>query len=179
MKKAAVPTTAASGTAVSRSRITAVQSVYIPGCEEKSLPSSQQSRPPWMFRPRPCAPMPFPLAPLSALALQASPARLRTGRGPGDAAWWLPLRGPTLLRAVLLGCLWFGSAPWGAARAGVQFENCVRGLDGSLTCDTVPTGDTYLTDKARQFGLFQNASPGWNEFNPFEGYDEDFGDDPY
>jgi hypothetical protein len=65
------------------------------------------------------------------------------------------------------------------ARAGVQFENCVRGADGSLTCDTVPTGDTLLNDKDAQFGLFQNASPGWNEFNPFQGYDEDFGDDPY
>lgn len=64
------------------------------------------------------------------------------------------------------------------AHAGVQFENCVRGPGGSLTCDTVPTGDTLLNDKDAQFGLFQNASPGWNEFNPFQGYDEDFGDDP-
>jgi hypothetical protein len=63
--------------------------------------------------------------------------------------------------------------------AGVQFENCVRGAGGSLTCDTVPTGDTLLNDRDAQFGLFQNASPGWNEFNPFQGYDEDFGADPY
>ncbi|MFM7733009.1 MAG: hypothetical protein ACKO6F_06035 [Cyanobium sp.] len=65
------------------------------------------------------------------------------------------------------------------ARAGVHFENCSRGADGSLTCDTVPTCDTLLNDRDAQFGLFQNASPGWNEFNPFQGYDEDFGDDPY
>jgi|688.fasta_scaffold1039573_2 hypothetical protein len=63
--------------------------------------------------------------------------------------------------------------------AGVRFENCSRGVDGSLTCDTVPTGDTLLDDRDAQFGLFQNASPGWNEFNPFQGYDEDFGNDPY
>jgi hypothetical protein len=65
------------------------------------------------------------------------------------------------------------------AAAGVSFENCSRGVDGSITCDTVPTGDTLLDDREAQFGLFQNASPGWNEFNPFQGYDEDFGDDPY
>lgn len=71
------------------------------------------------------------------------------------------------------------SLPLAPASAGVQFENCVRGPGGSITCDTVPTGDTLLNDKDAQFGLFQNASPGWNEFNPFQGYDEDFGDDPY
>jgi len=150
MKKAAVPTTTAKGPAVSRRRITAVQSVYIPGSKTKALPSSQQSR---LFRmsqsrsPRPCPnPPAFP-----AVARRVS----------------------ALLAAVLLP---LGLAP---AWAGVQFENCVRGTDGSITCDTVPTGDTLLTDKAAQFGLFQNASPGWNEFNPFQGYDEDFGDDPY
>jgi hypothetical protein len=137
MKKAAVPTTAASGTAVSRSRITAVQSVYIPVSEVKTLPSSQQSRPSRMSRTRRIAPSISALSSL-LLALPAPPGQ-----------------------------------------AGVAFENCVRGPGGALTCDTVPTGDTLLTDKDTQFGLYQNASPGWNEFNPFQGYDEDFGDDPY
>lgn len=136
MKKAAVPTTAASGAAVSSSRITAVQSVYIPVSEVKTLPSSQQSRPPLMSSARRIAPSIFALSLLLAL-------------------------------------------PAGPALACVAFENCVRGPGGSLTCDTVPTGDTLLDDKEAQFGLFQNASPGWNEFNPFQGYDEDFGDDPY
>ena len=123
--------------------------------------------------------MPIPAPPLGAPAPQASPGPLRNGRGPGGTRCWRALRGQALLRLALLGCVWFGSEPCGVARAGVQFENCVRGPGGSISCDTVPTGDTYLTDKDRQFGLFQNASPGWNEFNPFEGYDEDFGDDPY
>jgi hypothetical protein len=79
-------------------------------------------------------------------------------------------------RLIALALLAFTLTP---ARAGVQFENCVRGPGGSLTCDTVPTGDTLLNDRDAQFGLFQNASPGWNEFNPFQGDDEDFGDDPY
>jgi hypothetical protein len=150
MKKAAVPTTAARGTAVSSRRITAVQSVYIPVSETKALPSSQQSRPFWMSRSRSPRLCPNPPA-FSAVARRTS----------------------ALLAAAVLP---LGLAP---AQAGVQFENCVRGLDGSITCDTVPTGDTLLTDKAAQFGLFQNASPGWNEFNPFQGYDEDLGDDPY
>jgi hypothetical protein len=81
----------------------------------------------------------------------------------------LPLLLPPLLLAL----------PLPPAHSAVSFENCVRGADGSLTCDTVPTGNTLLNDKDAQFGLFQNASPGWNEFNPFQGYDEDFGDDPY
>jgi len=150
MKKAAVPTTAARGTAVSRSRITAVQSVYIPVCGVEALPSSQQSRPFRMTRPR---------SPRRSPGLSASP----------NLGW----RSAALLVAFLLP---LRLAP---ASAGVQFENCVRGAGGSITCDTVPTGDTLLTDKDAQFGLFQNASPGWNEFNPFQGYDEDFGDDPY
>lgn len=158
MKKAAVPTTAARGTAVSRSRITAVQSVYIPVCGVEVLPSSQQSRPFRMSRPR--SPRRFHRRfPRRSPGLPASPS--------------LGWRSAALLAAVLLP---LRLAP---ASAGVQFENCVRGAGGSITCDTVPTGDTLLTDKDAQFGLFQNASPGWNEFNPFQGYDEDFGDDPY
>lgn len=62
-----------------------------------------------------------------------------------------------------------------AAQAGVRFENCVQGSDGSISCDTVPTGNTYLDDKDAQYGLLQQASPGWAEFNPYQGYDEDFG----
>jgi len=64
-------------------------------------------------------------------------------------------------------------------RADVKFDNCVSGSDGSITCDTVPTGNTLLNDKDAQYGLLQNASPGWSEFDPYEGYGEDFGDDPY
>jgi hypothetical protein len=79
---------------------------------------------------------------------------------------------PVPLLAVITAALL--SAPL-AARAGIRFENCVRGADGSLSCDTVPTGNTYLNDKDAQYGLLQQASPGWSEFNPYQGYDEDFG----
>jgi hypothetical protein len=59
--------------------------------------------------------------------------------------------------------------------AGVIFNDCVRGSDGSITCNTVPTGNTYLNDKDAQYGLLQNASPGWSEFSPYQGYNEEFG----
>ena len=42
--------------------------------------------------------------------------------------------------------------------------------DGAITCDTVPTGNTLADDEAARFGLFANASPGWNEFDPYAGY---------
>ncbi|MEI6032596.1 MAG: hypothetical protein WCQ20_15755 [Synechococcaceae cyanobacterium ELA739] len=67
----------------------------------------------------------------------------------------------------------------GVALAGIQFENCVNGSDGSISCDTVPTGNTYMNDKDAQYGLLQNASPGWSEFDPYEGYNEDFGDSDF
>jgi hypothetical protein len=59
--------------------------------------------------------------------------------------------------------------------ANVQFENCVTGADGSITCDTVPTGNTLMNDVDARYGLLQNASPGWSEFEPYQGYDDDFG----
>jgi hypothetical protein len=59
--------------------------------------------------------------------------------------------------------------------AGIQFENCVRGQDGSITCDTVPTGNTLMNDIDARAGLLQQASPGWSEFDPYAGYNEDFG----
>lgn len=63
----------------------------------------------------------------------------------------------------------------GAARAGVQFENCVHGSDGSITCDTVPTGNTLFDDEAARYGLLRDASPGWSEFDPYEGLEDEFG----
>lgn len=98
-------------------------------------------------RPRPC----------SSRVLTAS---RRLGCRPGSLLAWITI---ALLGSPLV------------ARAGVRFENCVQGSDGSISCDTVPTGNTYLDDKDAQYGLLQQASPGWAEFNPYQGYDEDFG----
>lgn len=87
-----------------------------------------------------------------------------TRAGAAGAPGWL-------LALALLG--------WGAASlpasAGVRFENCVQAADGSISCDSAPTGNTYLRDKDALYGLFSQASPGWNEFEPYQGYDEDLG----
>lgn len=90
---------------------------------------------------------------------------------PSPAAQRRLQRGAALL--LLASAALLGSPQ--ALRAGVRFENCVQGSDGSISCDTVPTGNTYLNDKDAQYGLLQQASPGWAEFNPYQGYDEDFG----
>jgi hypothetical protein len=126
MKKAAVATTTASGAAVSSSRITAVQSVYM---------ALRKIRPHHPLRRSPLG------APLLALAmLFALPA-----------------------------------AQLPAVHAGVVFENCSTGPDGSYSCDTRPTGNTLMDDEAARYGLFDQASPGWAEYNPYEGYDQMLG----
>ncbi len=61
------------------------------------------------------------------------------------------------------------------ARAGVVFENCSTGPDGAVSCDTRPTGNTRFDDEAARYGLFDQASPGWAEYNPDEGYDQMLG----
>ncbi len=61
------------------------------------------------------------------------------------------------------------------ARAGVAFENCQPTADGGVSCDTRPTGNTLADDEAARYGLFNEASPGWAEFDPYEGYDDMFG----
>jgi hypothetical protein len=116
MKKAAVPTTTARGTAVSRSRITAVQSVYIAADENRG------HHPRW----------------------------------PGFCWWRLPLLLPLLIQALL-------AAP---ASAGVEFDNCQPSADGGVTCDTRPTGNTRMDDQDARYGLLDQGTPGWREFEP-------------
>ena len=127
MKKAVVATTAARGAAVSSSRITAVQSVYIglrPGLSFHSLISGQ--------------------------------------------------RHP--IRRIVVGVIGTALALTAAnARAGVLFDNCVTAPDGAISCDTRPTGNTRLDDEAARYGLFDQASPGWAEYNPYEGDDQMLG----
>lgn len=59
--------------------------------------------------------------------------------------------------------------------AGVVFDDCQPTPEGGVTCDTRPTGNTRLDAIDARFGLFNEASPGWNEFAPFEGDDDLFG----
>jgi hypothetical protein len=88
-------------------------------------------------------------------------SRKRSSRTPGG--WW------ALVAAMLLP---LAALP---ARAGVEFENCQPTPDGGVTCDTRPTGNTLADDEAARYGLFDEASPSWSEFDPYEGYDDMFG----
>ena len=63
----------------------------------------------------------------------------------------------------------------GPARAGIDFTGCTSGPDGSITCNTVPTGNTLTDDIDARYDLDSEASPGWSEFEPDEGFDQDFG----
>ena len=59
--------------------------------------------------------------------------------------------------------------------ADVVFDDCQPTADGGVTCDTRPTGETLVDDEAARFGLYDAASPGWDEFEPFEADDDMFG----
>jgi hypothetical protein len=59
--------------------------------------------------------------------------------------------------------------------AGVEFTDCQRAPGGGVTCNTEPTGNTLMDDEAARYGLFNEASPGWSEFDPYQGYDDMFG----
>lgn len=61
------------------------------------------------------------------------------------------------------------------ARAGVVFDDCQPTPDGGVTCNTQPTGNTLMDDEAARYGLFNEASSGWSEFDPYQGYDDMFG----
>ena len=59
----------------------------------------------------------------------------------------------------------------GPAQAGIDFTGCTSGPDGSITCNTVPTGNTLTDDIDARYGLDDEASPGWSEYEPYQGFD--------
>jgi hypothetical protein len=62
-----------------------------------------------------------------------------------------------------------------SAFADVEFTYCHSLPDGGLTCDTRPTGNTLLDDEAARYGLFNDASPGWQEYDPYQQDEEMLG----
>jgi len=109
--------------------------------------------PTWMFRVRP----------LRGIGLDL----LRTGWGRG--VW---LRGSFAWGCLVAAC----AAP---VQAGVVFDNCQTLPGGAVSCNTRPTGNTRDNDEAARYGLFDQASPGWNEFDPEEGYNSMMGLNQY
>ena len=62
-----------------------------------------------------------------------------------------------------------------SAHAQVRFDDCQPVAGGGITCNTVPYGNTRADMVDGEYGLMDQASPGWAEYNPYEGYDDMFG----
>ncbi|QNI59593.1 hypothetical protein SynBIOSU31_02731 [Synechococcus sp. BIOS-U3-1] len=60
-------------------------------------------------------------------------------------------------------------------QAQVRFDDCQPVAGGGITCNTVPYGNTRADMIDGEFGLMDQASPGWAEYNPYEGYDDMLG----
>ena len=101
----------------------------------------------------------------------------QASRQPPWAAW--PLAEGWLGRGLALGLVGLGllgpTPGLKPVRADVVFQNCVPVAGGGITCDTRPEGNTRMNDEAARYGLLDQASPGWDEFEPYQGYDDMFG----
>jgi hypothetical protein len=86
-----------------------------------------------------------------------------------------PVIKPVSIGSLALAGLVLALCSLGPASAGVEFENCQPTADGGISCDTRPTGNTLMDDQTVRYGLFNDASPGWSEFDPDEGFEDDLG----
>ena len=77
--------------------------------------------------------------------------------------------------ALAVGAISFGLVTGQPGWAGVEFDNCQPTANGGISCDTRPNGNTQMDDEAARYGLFNDASPGWSEFDPDQGFEDDFG----
>ena len=62
-----------------------------------------------------------------------------------------------------------------SVNAQVRFDNCQPVSGGGVTCNTVPYGNTRTQMIDGEYGLLDQASPGWAEYDPYEGYEDMFG----
>jgi hypothetical protein len=60
-------------------------------------------------------------------------------------------------------------------QAQVRFDDCKPIAAGGVTCDTVPYGNTRLQMLDGEYQLLDQASPGWAEYDPYEGYEDMLG----
>ena len=90
--------------------------------------------------------------------------------------FWLPIPMALIFRSALaVGVISTALLVGQPGRAGVEFDNCQPTADGGISCDTRPTGNTQMDDEAARYGLFNDASPGWSEFDPDQGFEDDLG----
>ena len=62
-----------------------------------------------------------------------------------------------------------------SAHAQVRFDDCQPVAGGGITCNTVPYGNTRADMIDGEYDLMNQASPGWAEYNPYEGYEDMLG----
>lgn len=60
----------------------------------------------------------------------------------------------------------------GSTSAQVRFDDCEPSAAGGVTCNTVPEGNTRMQMIDGESGLLDEASPGWPEYDPYEGYED-------
>ena len=87
-----------------------------------------------------------------------------------DAPRAMTISGTGLTAALLI-----AGALSSTAQAQVRFDDCKPVAGGGITCNTVPTGNTRADMIDGEYGLMDQASPGWSEYNPYEGYDDMLG----
>ena len=63
----------------------------------------------------------------------------------------------------------------GPCRAQVRFDDCKPIAGGGVTCNTVPYGNTRMQMVDGEYQLLDQASPGWAEYDPYEGYKDMLG----
>jgi hypothetical protein len=59
--------------------------------------------------------------------------------------------------------------------AQIRFDDCQPVAGGGITCNTVPYGNTRMQMIDGEYGLLDQASPGWAEYDPYEGYEDMLG----
>ena len=96
--------------------------------------------------------------------------------------FWLPIpmarifpMAPIFRSALAVGAISTALLVGQPGRAGVEFDNCQPTADGGISCDTRPSGNTQMDDEAARYGLVNDASPGWSEFDPDQGFEDDLG----
>ena len=60
----------------------------------------------------------------------------------------------------------------GSTGAQVRFDDCEPSAAGGVTCNTVPEGNTRMQMIDGESGLLDEASPGWSEYDPYQGYED-------
>ena len=77
--------------------------------------------------------------------------------------------------ARIVAAVAIAAAASSSARAQVRFDDCQPVAGGGITCNTFPYGNTRADMIDGEYGLMDQASPGWAEYNPYEGYDDMLG----